>query len=135
MTSDLIYYASGFELLFLISAVIGAWFTRKNFWEAWTDFHALGGITNGRRAVAVGAIVTETILGSVHALYIIAALVAVNLPASGHVTPVGILIQSILVYASWGMTAISYTSRRVRLFLLSHGLQGRDLHGRFVKDD
>lgn len=133
MTHDLIHYASGFEILFGISALIGAWISRRNFHEAWADYRAAAGITNGRRYVAVATIAIETILGSVHALYLIATVIAVNLPASGQVTPVGILIQTILVYASWGMTAISWITRKVRLYLDNHGLQARDDKGRFTK--
>lgn len=135
MTHDILFNATGFELLFFLSALLGAWFSRKNFWEAWADFRVLGGISNGRRAVAMGTIVIETILGSIHTLYILASLVAVTIPASGQPsTVVGILLQSILVYASWGMTGISFTTRRVRHYLNEHGLQGRDQHGRFTSD-
>ena len=52
----------------------------------------------------------------------------------GPSTPVGVLILSILVYASWAVTAISVVSRRTRLYLLRHGLQARDEHGRFTKE-
>ena len=55
MTGDLIGHASGFEILFLVSALVGAWFSRLNFKESWQDFRALGGITNGRRAIAPGS--------------------------------------------------------------------------------
>ena len=133
MTDDILYNATGFELLFFLSALLGAWFSRKNFAEAWADFRALGGISNGRRAVAIGTIVVETILLSIHAFYIIASLIAITTPGTGRPpTAVGILLQSILVYASWGMTGISFTTRRVRQYLNLHGLQARDKNGRFV---
>lgn len=136
MTHDLIdigfIHVSGFELLFLISALVGAGLARRNLFAAWGDYHALGGITNGRRMIAIGQIAIETILGSVHALYIIVALVAVTIPASGNTTVVGVLIQAILVYASWGMTTISWISRRVGSYLNEHGLQPRDARGRFT---
>jgi hypothetical protein len=132
MTDDLIGYASGFEILFLASALVGSWLSRLNFLEAIADHRALDGRTNGRRMVAIGRIGTELILGSVHALYVIAALVAMSHPA-GPTSPTGIVIQVILVYASWGMTAISFLSRRVGIYLMLHGLQNRDPQGRFVK--
>ena len=135
MTTDLIGNASGFEILFLLSALVGTWFSRVNLSESWMDFRALGGITNGRRAIATSNIVTETLRLSIHALYIIAALFAVTQHSRGETTAVGVLILSILVYASWALTAISVISRRTRLYLLAHGLQGRDAHGRFVRDD
>jgi hypothetical protein len=135
MTTDLIGAASGFEILFLASAVVGTWFSRLNLSESWKDFRALGGITNGRRAIATSNIVTETLRLSIHALYIIAALFAVTQPGRGETTAVGVLILSILVYASWALTAISLISRRTRLYLLRYGLQPRDSHGRFVKED
>ena len=59
MTSDAIGNASGFELLFLASAVVGTWFSRLNLSESWKDFRALGGITNGRRAIATSNIVAS----------------------------------------------------------------------------
>ena len=133
MTTDLLGHASGFEILFLVSALLGAYLSRLNFREAWADYRALGGITNGRRMVALGRIGTETILGSIHALYIIAAAFAMTSPAPPHVTPVGVLIQAILVYASWGMTTISFLSRRVGQYLMEHGLQARDSQGRFTR--
>ena len=135
MTTDLIGNASGFEILFLLSALVGTWFSRVNLSESWMDFRALGGITNGRRAIATSNIVTETLRLSIHALYIIAALFAVTQHSANPTTPVGLLILSILVYASWALTAISVISRRTRLYLLRYGLQPRDSHGRFVKED
>ena len=132
MTDDLLFTASGFELLFLASAIVGVWFSRQNLRESWGDFRALGGLANGRRSIAITTIVTETLLLSIHALYIIAALFAITQPASGNSTPVSVLIQSILVYASWAMTAISILNRRLRRYLTRFGLQARDEHGRFV---
>jgi hypothetical protein len=131
MTSDLIGTASGFEILFLASALVGSWLSRLNFHEALADHRALGGITNGRRMVARGRIGTEVILGSIHALYILVALVAMTQPAGPNVN---VLIQAILVYASWGMTSISFLSRLVGRYLLEHGMQARDEHGRYVKE-
>ena len=133
MTHSLIGHASGFELLFMLSAVLGVWFSRMNLHEAVHDFRALGGITNGRRAIAVATIVIETLLLSIHALYIIAALFAITQPAPSTTTAVGVLIQSILVYASWAITAVSIVSRRLRRYLSQFGLQARDSSGRFVK--
>ena len=134
MTEDLIYYASGFEILFGASALIGLWFSRRNFSEAWADYRSTGGITNGRRYVGVATIVIETILLSIHAFYIIATAVAVNQPYGGVTTPVGILVQSILVYASWGMTAISGITRKVRMYLDTHGLQARGPDGKYIRE-
>lgn len=133
MTSDLLGHASGFELLFLVSALIGAYFSGLNIRESWADYRALGGITNGRRAIAVSMIVTETVRLTIHALYLIAVAFAVAQPAPEHVTAVGVLIQAILVYASWAQTFISFTNRRTRIYLLAHGLQPRDDRGRFTK--
>ena len=134
MTTDLIGNASGFEILFLASALVGTWFSRMNLTESWRDFRALGGITNGRRAIAVATIVTETLLLSIHALYIIAALFAVTQPGRSDTTAVGVLVLSILVYASWAVTGISIVSRRLRRYLNDHGLQPRDERGRFTTD-
>ena len=130
--TDLFWYASGFEILFLASALVGLWFSRINITEAWRDYRALGGIVNGRRAIAVANIVMETVRLSIHTLYIIAALFAMSQP-SGPYTAVGILVLSILVYCSWAQTFISYTSRRTRLYLMDNGLQARDEKGRFTK--
>lgn len=133
MTTDFLGNASGFELLFLTSALVGVWFSRLNFTEAWGDYKALGTITNGRRAIAVATIFSETLLLSIHALYIIAALFAVMQPATGQTTAVGVLILSILVYASWAITAISVVSRRLRRYLTQFGMQPRDEKGRFTR--
>lgn len=134
MTQDLIGPASGFEILFLASALIGVWFSRLNLSESVKDYRALAGITNGRRAIAVSNIVTETLRLSIHALYIIAALFAMTQHSSGPTSPVGFLILSILVYANWAQTAISFVSRRTRIYLLQYGLQPRDEKGRFIKE-
>ena len=133
MTHDLIGTASGFELLFLASALVGMYFSAVNMRESWADFRALGGITNGRRTIAISGIVTETVRLSIHALYLIAVAFALTQPGSGSVTPVGVLIQAILVYASWAQTFISIVSRRTRVYLLTHGLQARDDKGRFTR--
>ncbi len=132
MTDHLVGNATGFELLFLVSALIGVWFSRQNLAEAWGDHKALNGIANGRRAIALATIIVETLLLSIHSLYIIAALFAVSQPNGNEVSAVGILIQSILVYASWAITAISIVSRRLRRYLNQFGLQPRDEKGRFV---
>lgn len=131
MTTDLVGHASGFELLFLASAILGVWFSRLNLAESWQDFRALAGIANGRRAIAVSNIITETLRLSIHALYVIAGLFAVTQSNLRPSTASGVLILAILVYASWAITAISIVSRRTRLYLLANGLQARDEHGRF----
>lgn len=133
MTADLLYTASGFEILFLVSALVGAWFSSYNIRDSWADFRALGGITNGRRTIAVAAIVTETVRLSIHALYLIAVLPALALP-SGPTTVIGVLIQAILVYASWAQTFISIIGRRTRVYLLTNGLQARGPDGKFIKE-
>lgn len=132
MTNSLIWNASGFDLLFLTSALVGVWFSRLNLREAWGDFRALGGISNGRRYIAITTIVVETLLLSIHSLYIIAGLVAVSQPGSP-VTAIGVLILCILVYASWAITAISVLSRRLRHYLSRYGMAVRDGKGRFTK--
>lgn len=132
MTGNWIGNASGFELLFLASALVGLYFSKLNITESWADYRALGGITNGRRAIAVATIIVETLLLSIHALYIIAALFAITQASSGETSPVGVLILSILVYASWAITAISIVSRRLRRYLNTYGLQPRDERGRFT---
>jgi hypothetical protein len=134
MTDSIFGNASGFELLFLASAFVGVWFSRVNMVESWGDYKALGGIANGRRAIAVASILTETLLLSIHALYIIAGIVAAFTPASGNATSLTVLILSILVYASWAVTAISIVSRRLRRYLTTFGLQARDEHGRFTRE-
>lgn len=133
MTHDLIFHASGFELLFLSSALIGAWISSTNMSEAWRDLRALGGIANGRRAIAIAAIVIETLLLSIHALYVIAGLVAASTPSRGDATVTTVLLSAVIVYASWAVTAISFVTRKTRRYLLLHGLQNRDELGRFVK--
>ena len=132
MTDDLIANASGFEILFLTSALVGVWFSRQNLRESWGDLRAVGAIANGRRSIAITTIVVETLLLSIHALYIIAGLVASFTPSSGEATGLTVLVLSILVYASWAITAISILSRRLRRYLTHHGMQARDEHGRFV---
>ncbi|HSM16311.1 MAG TPA: hypothetical protein VK845_04845 [Gemmatimonadales bacterium] len=133
MTDDLIFAASGFELLFLASALIGAWISTTNMSEAWRDLRALGGITNGRRAIAIAAIVIETLLLYIHALYIIAGLVAAFTPSRGDATVSTVLLSAVIVYASWAITSISFVTRKTRRYLLAHGLQNRDAQGRFIK--
>ena len=131
MTHDMIGYASGFELMFLASALVGIWLGRSNVREAWRDYRALGGIINGRRAIAVASILTEAIRLSIHALYIIAGLVAITLPANP-TTVLGVLVMSILVYVSWAQTGIGFINQRLRHYLKEHGIQARDEKGRFV---
>ena len=72
------------------------------------------------------AFVTETLLLSIHALYIIAGLVAASTPSRGDATALTVLVSTILVYASWAITSISFVTRKTRRYLLAHGLQNRD---------
>jgi hypothetical protein len=120
MTTDLLGTASGFEILFFLSALVGLRFSIPNF---------------GRRAIAVEGIALEIIFIGIHSLYVIAALVAFSIPAAPVVTAAGILIQSILVIVSWGITGCSWIIRRTGTYLLEHGLQARGPDGRFVRDD
>jgi hypothetical protein len=134
MTTDLIHHASGFELLFILSAVVGLRYSVPNYQLAWHQFRSLGGITNGRRALAVESIAVETVFIAIHALYVIVGAVAVFIPSSGQTTAYGVLAQSVLVLASWGITLCSWVIRRTSSYLLDHGLQARDSSGRFISE-
>ena len=123
MTTDLLGNASGFEILFFLSAVVGLRFSVPNFRLSWRQYRALGGISNGRRAIAVEGISLETIFIGIHALYVVAALVAFGVPAPERpVSAAGVVIQSVLVVASWGITAGSWVIRRTGSYLLEHGV-------------
>jgi hypothetical protein len=135
MTTDLLGTASGFEILFFLSALVGLRFSIPNFRLSWAQYRSLGGARNGRRAIAVEGIALEIIFIGIHSLYVIAALVAFSIPAAPVVTAAGILIQSILVIVSWGITGCSWIIRRTGTYLLEHGLQARGPDGRFVRDD
>lgn len=134
MITNLIGNASGFEILFFLSALVGLRFSIPNFRLSWAQYRALNGISNGRRAIAVEGISLEIIFIGIHALYVVAALVACSIPAAPVVTAAGVLIQSILVIVSWAITACSWIIRRTGSYLLEHGLQARDAKGRFKAD-
>ena len=53
MTTNLIGNASGFELLFALSALIGLRFSIPNFRLSWAQYRSLDGVRNGRRAIAL----------------------------------------------------------------------------------
>ena len=133
MTTNLIGNASGFELLFALSALIGLRFSIPNFRLSWAQYRSLDGVRNGRRAIALEGISLEIIFIGIHALYVVAALVAFTIPAAPVTTAAGYLIQSILVVVSWAITACSWIIRRTGTYLLEHGLQARDHQGRFTK--
>ena len=133
MTNSVLFNASPFEILFFASALLGLRFSVPSYRLAWRQFRSLGGISNGRRAIAVEAIAVETIFIGIHALYVVASVIAFTIPASRDPTVAGYIIQTILVLASWGITACSWIIRRTGTYLLEHGLQSRDGLGRFTK--
>lgn len=134
MTTDVIGNATGFEILFFLSALFGLRFSIPNFRLSLAQYRSLGGVRNGRRAIAVEGVALEIIFIGIHALYVVAALVAFSIPAPPVVTAAGVLIQSILVIVSWAITGCSWIIRRTGTYLLEHGLQARDSQGRFTKD-
>ena len=133
MTTDWIGTASGFEILWLASAAVGVAFSRRNWREAWGDYRATGGLVNGRRAIAQATLVAETTTLSIHSMYILIGVVAATIPSPAAPTAAGILIQSVLVGTSWGLTLISVVNRKLRRYLVEVGMQPRAPNGKFTR--
>ena len=108
-------------------ALVGIWLAYLNGSEANRDLRALGGMTNGRRTIAVGNLRREVVRG----------LVQVDFAILGGMAMFDILVGPVfvsgLLLASFAMNANSYFDRRDRLYLLEYGIQARDDKGRFVR--
>lgn len=130
---NLIGNASLLELLWTGNALFGLFLSIRNWRSALVDFTVLGGVTNGRRAIAIGTLVVEALISAKFCLYILVGAVAMNLPAGGD-TVIATLIGLVLLASSLMLTTISVVNRRVSDYLLKYGMHARGADGRFVKD-
>ena len=132
---DFLGTASLIELAWLLTAMAGLYLSGLNAWEAFLDYQSLGGKVNGRRRIAIGTVRREAVRGLVNAIFLGIGLVALVTPANPNSTPLGVAVSVGLLLASVAYNANSYLDRADRVYLMTHGLQGRDEHGRFVSDE
>ena len=132
---DFLGTASLIELLWVLAALGGLYLAGVNAWEAVLDFRALAGKRNGRYRLALGTIRREAIRGLVNAIFLGIGIVAVVTPASPYSTPLGVAVSLGLLLASVTYNANSALDRADRIYLMRHGLQSRDEHGKFTKED
>ena len=125
--------ASILEILWTLNSVLGIVISTRNWNSAWKDYRVIGGITNGRRAIAVGTLITETLIVAKFSIYIGIGLSAISLPNSDPPNVIGIIVGTSLLVSSGLLTAISLVNRRTSQYLLKHGMQVRDSNGRFAK--
>lgn len=130
--TDIIAYASLMEMLWIGASLVGLTLSQRNWRDALADYRALGTISNGRRHIAVNSLIIESLVIMKFIAYLIAGIVAVTTP-SGPPDHVGIVVITVMVLASIGLTAISISNRKTTDYLTAHGLQNRDAKGKFVK--
>ena len=128
---DLLGTASLIEILWLATALAGLYLSAINAWEAILDFRALGGKRNGRYRLALGTIRREFIRGLVNAIFLGIGIVAAVTPANPNSTPLGVAVALGLLMASVSYNANSALDRADRIYLMRHGMQSRDEHGKF----
>ena len=128
---DLLGTASLIEILWLATALAGLYLSAINAWEAVLDFRALGGKRNGRYRLALGTIRREFIRGLVNAIFLGIGIVAAVTPANPNSTPLGVAVALGLLMASVSYNANSALDRADRIYLMRHGMQSRDEHGKF----
>ncbi len=131
--NDIIWHASPVEVVWLLVVALGLYLSHLNGIEALRDWQALHGISNGRRAIAVGNLRREIVRGLIHFAWLMLGLIAAAIPTRGEITTSGLIVQVVLVLSAAGMTMNSYLDRRDRMYLLTHGMQPRDDLGRFTK--
>ena len=113
-------------IVWMLIAEFGVYLAYLNGIESQADLQALGGRTNGRRAIAIGNLRREIVRGLIAADFIaIGAMVLLGY--TGAAAPG-------LILGSAGMALNSYLDRRDRLYLMRHGLQARDAEGKFVRE-
>lgn len=136
MFDSLIGNASFLEMFWTFNSIIGGFLSVRNWRSAFADYTIIGGITNGRRMIAVSTLIIETIILAKFALYLIIGIIALALPQAppNQGTPVAVIIGFILVLATVGLTAISAINRRTSDYLIRYGMQTRDASGKFIKE-
>ena len=134
LLNPLVGSMSYIEAAWLLTALAGLYLSALNAWEAILDFRALGGRRNGRRRIALGTVRREAVRGVVNAIFLGIGGVAALTPANPNATPLGVAISLGLLMASVAYNINSLLDRTDRLYLMEHGLQSRDEHGRFSKE-
>ena len=112
LVTDLIGGFSGIELIWTGLALLGIFVSAENATEAWRDMQALGGIRNGRRILARGAIRREAIRMLVYVLYLVIGIASGLSPADPDAQLSVVAI--ILVVTSLSLTVNSIFDRRDR---------------------
>ena len=134
LLNPLVGSMSYIEAAWLLTALAGLYLSALNAWEAILDFRALGGRRNGRRRIALGTVRREAVRGVVNAIFLGIGGVAALTPANPNATPLGVAISLGLLMASVAYNINSLLDRTDRLYLMEHGLQSRDEHGRFTRE-
>ena len=134
LLNPLVGSVSYIEAAWLLTALAGLYLSALNAWEAILDFRALGGRRNGRRRIALGTVRREAVRGVVNAIFLGIGGVAALTPANPNATPLGVAISLGLLMASVAYNINSLLDRTDRLYLMEHGLQSRDEHGRFTRE-
>ena len=109
----------------IVLAALGIYLAYRNGMEAYRDFQALGGKTNGRRTIAVGNLRREIVRGLIQLDFIAIGLL-VLFDFRGVAAPG-------LILGAGGLVLNSYLDRRDRNYLMEHGMSARDDKGRFIK--
>lgn len=134
LLQDALGYFSWVELAWVLTALSGIYLAALNGYEAYLDYQALGGVSNGRRRVAIGSIRREVLRGFVNICFLGVGILAGFFPANPNATPLGMAVSLVLVVASVAYNLNSWFDRQDRIYLMTHGLQARDEAGRFTKE-
>jgi hypothetical protein len=133
LLQDAIGNASWIELAWILTALSGLYLSRLNGMEAMRDLQALGDVRNGRWRLAVGTLRRELVRGFVNVCFLMVGLIAAYYPANPNPSLLGLAVSVVLLIASLSYNANSLLDRQDRVYLMRHGLQARDEHGRFVR--
>lgn len=117
LASDWIGSLSGIEAIWIALAVTGAAVSISNALDAWADLRAVGGLKNGRRLLAVGAVRREVLRLLIYTMYVFIGVFAGLTPAlPGQQLS---FVAAILVFTSLILTTNSVLDRHERIALMS----------------
>ncbi len=118
------------EVAFALIALVGLVFAIFNFRNARKDLGDLGDATNGRRTVAVGAVVTESVRIFAQTIFLVLGLLAMTIPSQPDIPNQPWNLIAIGIFFRWGLmfTAVavmfqSYWVWRIRQVVIHPKVQ------------
>lgn len=125
--SNFIGNASIIELLWVLNCFVGIALSVRNWREAMTDLRLVEHLTNGRHAIALGTLITESLILGKFTIFSILGIFSVALPSNTRVdsSHTDLFVALMLFVASLMLTGISAVNRRTSQYLLKYGVHAR----------